>query len=55
LDIKSGRIYISRDVVFDEEDFPFSYLHPNAGTQLSKEVVLLPTHLLNATDVDCTD
>jgi histone deacetylase 1/2 len=30
LDIKSGRVYISRDVVFDETVFPFADLHPNA-------------------------
>jgi hypothetical protein len=31
LDIKTGRRYISRDVVFDENVFPFASLHPNAG------------------------
>lgn len=46
LDITSGRVYISRDVVFDEQVFPFSTLHPNAGAQLRKELVLLPSHLL---------
>ena len=25
LDIQSGRVYISRDVIFDEENFPFLY------------------------------
>ena len=34
LDISTGRIYISRDVTFDEEVFPFAHLHPNAGAQL---------------------
>ena len=28
LDVSSGRVYISRDVVFDESVFPFSQLHP---------------------------
>jgi hypothetical protein len=42
LDILAGRIYISRDVVFDETLFPFSKLHPNAGTHLRSEVLLLP-------------
>ena len=46
LDISSGRIYISRDVVFDEGFFPFAHVHPNAGAQLRKEIILLPTHLL---------
>lgn len=53
LDMSSGCIYISRDVVFDEELFPFSQLNPNAGAQLRQEIVLLPTHLLNHGDVTC--
>jgi histone deacetylase 1/2 len=47
LDVKSGRVYISRDVVFDEDNFPFSKLHANAGSRLRQEVLLLPSHLLN--------
>jgi hypothetical protein len=42
LDISTGRIYISRDVVFDENVFPFHALHPNAGALLKKEILLLP-------------
>lgn len=53
LDISSGRIYISRYVVFDEEVFPFSLLHPNAEALLPKEIVLLQNHLLNPGDVSC--
>jgi histone deacetylase 1/2 len=34
LDISTGRVYISRDVIFDEKVFPFSQLHPNAGARL---------------------
>ena len=34
LDVSTGRVYISRDVVFDETVFPFSTLHPNAGARL---------------------
>jgi histone deacetylase 1/2 len=45
LDISIGRIYISRDVVFDENIFPFASLHPNAGSLLQKEILLLPNHL----------
>jgi hypothetical protein len=45
LDVKSGRVYISRDVVFDETVFPFSSLHPNAGALLRKEILLLPESL----------
>lgn len=46
LDIATGRVYVSCDVVFDEHVFPFAKLHPNAGAQLRKELVLLPSHLL---------
>lgn len=34
LDIAAGRVYISRDVVFDEQVFPFAQLHSNAGARL---------------------
>lgn len=53
LDISSGRVYISRDVVFDEGVFPFANLHPNAGALLRREILLLPSHLLG--DVNCTN
>jgi hypothetical protein len=43
LDASSGRIYISRDVVFDENIFPFSKLHPYAGARLCSEVLLPPS------------
>jgi hypothetical protein len=45
LDVSTGRIYISRDVVFDENVYPFQFLHPNAGAQLRKEIMLLPDYL----------
>lgn len=45
LDISTGRVYISRDVVFDEIKFSFANLHPNAGALLHKEILLLPPHL----------
>ena len=44
LDVSTGRVYVSRDVVFDENVFPFASLHPNAGALLRKEI-LLPKHL----------
>lgn len=47
LDIASGRIYISRDVVFDESIFPFAKLNPNAGARFRSELLLLPSELLN--------
>jgi glycosyltransferase involved in cell wall biosynthesis len=46
LDISTGRVYISKDVVFDESVFPFSELHPNAGALLRSEILLLPPELL---------
>ena len=47
LDPASGRVYISRDVLFDEKIFPFASLHPNAGAQLRSELALLPDVLQN--------
>jgi hypothetical protein len=41
LDITEGRVYISRDVVFDETIYPFAKLHPNAGARLRNEITLL--------------
>jgi hypothetical protein len=43
LDVSAGRVYISRDVVFDEKVFPFAHLHPNAGVLLKKEILQLPS------------
>jgi hypothetical protein len=43
LDVSTGRVYISRDVVFDENLFPFSDLHPNAGRRLKEDILLLPS------------
>ena len=42
LDTSTGRVYISRDVVFDESVFPFASLNPNVGKRLQKEILLLP-------------
>jgi hypothetical protein len=47
LDPLEGRIYISRDVVFDESVFPFASLRPNAGARLRAEITLLSDCLLN--------
>jgi hypothetical protein len=52
LDISSGRIYISRDVIFDEDIFPFSRLHSNAGARLCSEILLLPPSLQNPSSGD---
>ena len=42
LDVATRRVYISRDVVFDEHIFPFAELHLNAGSRLRQEILLLP-------------
>jgi hypothetical protein len=42
LDISSGCVYISHDVVFDENIFPFANLHPNARVRCTADVLLLP-------------
>jgi hypothetical protein len=42
LDISTGRIYISRDVIFDEQVFPFSHLHSTTGARYTPEHLLLP-------------
>jgi hypothetical protein len=46
LEVNSGRVYISRDVVFDEKIFPFSKLHPNARARLRADILLLPPSLM---------
>jgi hypothetical protein len=48
LEPSTGRVYISRDVVFNEHVFPFSRLHPNAGARLRAELSVLRDSLLNA-------
>lgn len=53
LEVSFGRVYISRDVVFYDQIFPFANLHPNADAFLRKEILLLPSHLLG--DVNCVD
>jgi hypothetical protein len=48
LDPKEGHVYISRDIVFDENVFPFASLHPNARARLHSELALLPDVLKNS-------
>jgi histone deacetylase 1/2 len=57
LEPSTGRVYISRDVIFDESLFAFANLSQNAGVRLRKEILLLPNHLCNPDcgGVDCTD
>lgn len=48
LDPSEGRVYISRDAVFDEKVFPFASLLPNARARLRAELQLLSEILLNS-------
>jgi hypothetical protein len=43
LDTSTGHVYISHDVVLDENIFPFHSFHPNTGSRLRKEILLLPS------------
>jgi hypothetical protein len=52
LDISSGRLYISWDVIFDEDIFPFSHLNSNAGARLRSAILLLPPSLQNPSSGD---
>jgi hypothetical protein len=54
LEVSTGRVYISRDVVFDETVFPFKNLHPNAGALLRKQILLLDPSLHNFEQGDDT-
>jgi histone deacetylase 1/2 len=54
LDVTTGHVYISRDVVFDENVFPFASLHPNAGKRLREETLLLPPQNTACTNGDAS-
>jgi hypothetical protein len=43
LGLSTGRIYISRDVIFDEQFFPFAALHSTTGPRYHSDVLLLPS------------
>jgi hypothetical protein len=43
LDISIGRIYISRDVNFEEYVFPFASLNSNVGARYTSDVLLIPS------------
>jgi hypothetical protein len=40
LDVSKGRIYISHDVIFDENVFPFTSLHPSVGIRYQSKILL---------------
>jgi hypothetical protein len=46
LDVATGRVYTSHDVIFDENVFLFASLHSNAGARLWADINLLPSHLI---------
>jgi hypothetical protein len=48
LDVATGQINISHDVIFDESVFPFASMHPNAGVRYHSSVLL---NLLGSNDV----
>ena len=50
LDVSTGRIYISCDVVFDENVFPFASLHPNVGALLKQQILLLPSSTFSSNE-----
>jgi hypothetical protein len=52
LEVSTGRVYISRDVVFDEHIFPFVELHANAGARLRAQINLLPSTLFPSSNLD---
>jgi hypothetical protein len=52
LEVSTGRVYISRDVTFDEEVFPFFELNPNVGARLRSDVAPLHPILFRH---DCGD
>jgi histone deacetylase 1/2 len=54
LEPSTGRVYVSRDVVFDENIFHFASMHENAGARLRQEVLLLPEHLRNPSQGEAT-
>lgn len=45
--VSSGRVYVSRDVIFDENLYPFSTLHANAVARLRSKIINLSPSLLN--------
>jgi hypothetical protein len=46
VDVSSSHVYISRDVIFDKNIFPFSKLHPNVRARLRDDILMLPSSLI---------
>jgi hypothetical protein len=51
LDVAKGRLYISRDVIFNEAIFPFRNLHSTAGACYHSEDSIIITNLTNDSPV----
>jgi hypothetical protein len=52
LEVSSGRVFVSRDVIFDEQVFSFMELQSNAGARLRTEIGLLPSHLVPSSNIE---
>jgi hypothetical protein len=52
LEVSSGWVFVSRDVIFDEQVFPFMELHSNVGARLRIEISLLPSHLVPSSNIE---
>jgi hypothetical protein len=52
LEVSSGRVFVSRDVIFDEQVFSFMELQSNAGARLRTEISLLPSHLVPSSNIE---
>lgn len=45
IDLSTGRVYISCDVVFNEDVFPFSKLSPSTAPRLKANPIVLPSSI----------
>jgi hypothetical protein len=52
LDFTTWRVYVSRDVVLDENVFLFTSLHPNDGRHFSEAILLLPQDTISSASSD---
>jgi hypothetical protein len=52
LEVSSGRVFVSRDVIFDEQVFSFMELHSNAGAHLRTEISLLSSYLVTSSNIE---
>jgi hypothetical protein len=50
--VTTSRVYISCDVVFDENIFSFASIHPNVGLRLREKIMLLPENTSSSASND---